>query len=217
MLWRTTDHIVRRAKVVKVHHAEGGKSQTAQIALDDGANGPKVDVCHMVAPLYARAHDDVDDGPATWFDDDAIAAARVRAIPLGSRVLAYTPTESKKASNWRKCNLQAVDNPIAEHCDAAKLAAADAAERGDSAGGTPRHARSNYWWNATKWTAMGKLNSIVRVWQVSLFHFIYRYISCESCSQFDLLPLIYFTRTHFGRGTSLISASTRSRMQRMSD
>ena len=119
----------------------------------------------MVAPLFARAHDDVDDGPSTWFDDDDIAAARVRAIPLGSRVLAYTPTESVKASNWTKCDLQAVENPLAEHCGAAKLAAADAAGE-DGAGATS----TANWWNATKWAAAKKLNAIVRVWQGDITH-----------------------------------------------
>ena len=35
--------------------------------------------------------------------------------------------------------------------------------------------------------------------QVSLKYFIYRYILCESCSRFDLPPLIYYHLKHYSR------------------
>ena len=40
--------------------------------------------------------------------------------------------------------------------------------------------------------ALRYLTELVASTQVSLFYFMYRYISCESCSQFDSLPLTYF-------------------------
>ena len=150
VLWRTNDAIVRKATVVQVH--SGGKSPTAQIVLDRGEAGPKVDICHMVEPLYARSFDDDDDGPSTWFDDDEIAAERVRGIPLGSNVLAFKPTKSKKLSNWFKGTLSSIEDPILPYVDVDAIAA-----------GTP-------WHHASRFPVNSRLNDIVRVWQGDITH-----------------------------------------------